>query len=62
MPTTKQIDVILPFLDRFTAEGFAVGTWHGPPGQFPWFEFSESVSEFQQALYDNRRPRGGGSP
>jgi hypothetical protein len=62
MPTTKQIDAILPFLDRFTADGFAVGTWHGPPGQFPWFEFGESVSEFQQALYVNRRPRGGGSP
>ena len=49
----KQMDAILPFLDRFTADGFTVGTWHSPPGQFPWFEFSESVSEFQQALYDN---------
>lgn len=47
MPTTKQIDAILPFLDRFTADGFAVGTWHSPAGQFPWFEFSDSVSEFQ---------------
>ena len=53
MPTSKQIDAILPYLDRFTAEGFSVGTWHSPPGVFPWFEFNEAVSEFQQALYDN---------
>lgn len=53
MSTKKQMDAILPFLDRFTAEGFSVGTWHSPPGQLPWFEFSEAVSEFQQALYDN---------
>ncbi len=51
--TSQQLDAILPFLDRFTAEGFTVGTWHSPPGQFPWFEFSQSVSEFQKALYDN---------
>ena len=53
MPTTEQIDAILPFLDRFTAEGFTAGTWHSPSDQIPWFEFSDSVSEFQQALYDN---------
>lgn len=53
MPTTKQIDAILPFLGQFTADGFVVGTWHSPIGQFPWFEFSDSVSMFQQALYDN---------
>jgi hypothetical protein len=47
------MDAILPYLDRFTAEGFSVGTWHSPPGQFPWFEFNDSVTEFQQALYDN---------
>jgi hypothetical protein len=49
----QQIDAILPFLDRFTADGLSVGTWHSPPNQFPWFNFSESVTEFQQALYDN---------
>src|SRR5262245_18523498 len=53
MPTKKQMDAILPFLDRFTADGFSGGTWHSPPGQFPWFECSEPVSQFQQALYDN---------
>src|SRR5262245_23575231 len=53
MPTKKQIDAILPFLDRFTAEEFTVGTWHSPPGELPWFKFSEPVSEFQRALYDN---------
>ena len=53
MPTKKQIDAILPFLQRFTDDGFTVGAWHSPPGQFPWFELSEPVSEFQQSLYDN---------
>jgi hypothetical protein len=53
MPTNEQMDAILPYLARFTAEGFSVGTWHSPPGQFPWFEFSDSAMEFQQALYDN---------
>lgn len=53
MPNTEQIDAILPFLDRFSADGFAVGTWHSPPGQFPWFEFSDPVSAFQQTLYDH---------
>jgi Family of unknown function (DUF6508) len=52
MPTKCQIDALLPYLDRFTAEGFSVGTWHSPPEQIPWFEFSEPVSEFLQALYD----------
>ena len=49
----RQIDAILPFLDRFKAEGFSIGKWHSPPGQMPWFEFSDSLSEFQQALFDN---------
>ncbi len=53
MPTETQIDTILLYLDRFTAEGFSAGTWHRPPAQFPWFELSESVTEFMQALYDN---------
>lgn len=35
MPTKEQMDAILPYLDRFTDEGFSVGTWHSPPGQFP---------------------------
>ena len=42
-----------PFLDRFEADGFSAGTWNSPPGQMPWFEFSEPVSEFQKALYEN---------
>ena len=53
MPTKKQIDAILPYLDRLTGEGFSDGTWQSPPGQIPCFDFSESVSEFHQALYDN---------
>jgi hypothetical protein len=53
MPTKEQMDAILPFLDRLTADGFSVGTWHSPPGQFPWFKVSEPVSQFEQALYGN---------
>ncbi len=53
MPTTKQTNAILPFLDLFTAEEFTAGTWHNHTGQMPWFEYSEEVLEFQQALYDN---------
>ena len=55
--TQKDIDAILPFLERFEAEGFTVGTWNSPPddtpGQMPWLSFDEAVSQFQQALYDN---------
>lgn len=51
--TNKQIDAILPFLERFEAESFSVGTWNSPPGQMPWFSFGEAASDFQQALYDN---------
>jgi hypothetical protein len=53
MPTTKQIDAVLPFLDRFTADGFSVGTWNSPPGQIPYFDTSQSVTEFQHALNEN---------
>jgi hypothetical protein len=51
--TSQQIDAIIPFLDRFSVEGFSVGTWHRPPDHIPYFEYSKSVSEFQQALYHN---------
>ena len=51
--TARQIDALLPFLDRFEAVGFYVGKWHAPEGQFPWFDFSEVVREFHHALYDN---------
>jgi hypothetical protein len=51
--TTRQIDAILPFLDRFEAAGFSAGSWKTPEGQFPWFDFNEVVMEFHKALYDN---------
>lgn len=51
--TTKQIDAILPFLERFEEAGFSAGTWQTPQGQMPWFNFDEVVTEFNQALYDN---------
>lgn len=51
--TAKQIDALLPFLGRFEAAGFSAGTWNAPEGQFPWFDFNEVVTEFQQVLYDN---------
>ena len=54
-PTPKQIDAILPYLDRFIEPGFTVGDWcrSSVPGQVPWFEYSDSVSDFRKALYDN---------
>lgn len=51
--TAKQIDDILPFLDRFEAAGFSAGKWNAPEGQMPYFNFDEAVMEFQQSLYDN---------
>lgn len=51
--TAKQIDAILPFLDRFEAVDFSAGNWKTPEGQFPWFNFEEVVMEFNQVLYDN---------
>jgi hypothetical protein len=51
--TAKQIDSILPFLDRFKAVGFSAGSWKSHAGVFPWFDFNEVVSEFLQVLYDN---------
>lgn len=53
LPTRKQIDALLPFLERFTADGFSVGTWHTNPGYLSSFEISESVTEFQQSLYEH---------
>jgi hypothetical protein len=50
---SKQIDALLPFLDRFEAVGFSAGSWKMPEGQFPWFDFNEVVMDFHQALYDN---------
>jgi hypothetical protein len=51
--TAKQIDAILPFLDRFEAADFSAGSWELPEGQFPWFNLEDVVIEFQQALNDN---------
>lgn len=51
--TTKQIDAILPFLDRFEAVGFSAGSWKMPEGQFPWFDYNKVVTKFHKALYDN---------
>jgi hypothetical protein len=55
LPTVaaKQIDAILPFLERFESAGFSAGIWKGPEGQMPWFDFDEAVMEFQKALYDH---------
>jgi hypothetical protein len=51
--TAKQIDAILPFLERFEAADFSAGSWKTPEGQFPSFSFEDVVIEFHQALYDN---------
>jgi hypothetical protein len=49
----RQIEAVLPFLDRFEAAGFEAGAWNSPPGRLPWFVYAEAVTEFQAALYDN---------
>lgn len=51
--TPKQIDAILPFLDRFEAEGFSAGSWKTPEDYIPAFCFDDVVHEFLQALYDH---------
>jgi hypothetical protein len=51
--TAKQIDAILPFLDRFEATSFSAGTWNAPEGQTPYFNFDQVVLEFQQSLYEH---------
>ena len=55
MPTTEQINAILPYLDRFIEPGFIVGDWchSSVPGQVPWFEYSDSVVKFTKTLCDN---------
>lgn len=52
MPTAKEIDAILPFLDRFETATFSASSWKIPEGQMPWFNFEDAVMEFHQALYD----------
>lgn len=52
--TDKQIDAILPFLDRFEAADFFAGTWKEvEEGRLPYFIYDDAVTEFNQALYDN---------
>ena len=51
--SNKQIDAILQFLDVFEADDFVSGQWHSEKGSMPWFEQSEEVGRFVQALYDN---------
>ena len=51
--SAKQIDAILPFLDRFEAAGVSAGNWDASEGQMPYFNFNESVMEFLQSLYKN---------
>lgn len=52
-PTSKQIDALLPFLERFEADGFSPGEWDDSSGQLPYFVYEDVVAEFQQALYEN---------
>lgn len=52
-PTNAQIDAILPHADRFAAADFSVGELRYPPGQVPYWAYSECVHEFEKALYHN---------
>lgn len=51
--TARQIDAILPFLERFSAAGFSAGTMKIESGVMPFFDSDESVMQFVQTLYDN---------
>jgi hypothetical protein len=50
MPSCRQVDAILPFIDRFEADGFSPGSWDSAALMY---NFSDSVTEFHQALYSN---------
>jgi hypothetical protein len=43
--TVRQIDAILPFLNRFEAVDFSVGEWKMPKGQFPCEGYLASMFE-----------------
>lgn len=49
MPTRKQFDAIIPFLDRFEAAGSSTGALNAPAG----FDYSKLVTDFIQALQGN---------
>ena len=49
----SQIDVLMPFLDKFEEAEFFAGTWKTEQGYFPWFNLNAVVMEFIQVLYDN---------
>lgn len=51
--TSQQIDAILPFLERFEANGFSPGIWDSPPGAFPNFYLNDVVLDFLNALSEN---------
>ena len=51
--TNRQIDAILPFLERFEARDFSPGAWDSSTGVLPNFNGHEAVSEFVQTLYDH---------
>ena len=51
--TTKQIDSVLPFLERIEDTGFTGGTWHKAPGIMSWFSEDKVVREFRRVLYAN---------
>ncbi len=44
------LDAVLRFLPLFERPDCVFGEWHGPPGQFPFFAFSEEVMAFVGAL------------
>ena len=51
--TAKQIDALLPFLERFETAGFSAGSWKTPEGHLPLFDLDEIVSELHKTLYEN---------
>lgn len=50
-PTARQIDALLPFLDRLMAEGFTRDKSHIEPSPVTGNDLSETVDKFEKALY-----------
>lgn len=53
MPTTKQIDAILPYLEPFEPKEFSPGKWSDPVEILGLFHYDQRVTEFLKALYDH---------
>lgn len=42
----ERLEALAAFVPVFEAPGFTFGEWETPPGQMPWFRFSEGAMRF----------------